>query len=200
MQGKKLQGENIMEMSKLARELQSLKENEHKEIYESRQKVKVTVTHTGKFSKHDYAVGLIIPGHEEFYPTHIRLLIDLYIKRESNKNEFITLYKALENVYESADPSKFIEELSVLSFPMFLDEPEVNLYVAQLLMIEQDLNFGPDGERKSKMNPPREYLMRFLRWVSSGDTQIDRIIFAAAGRKYPAPNKYSTPIKYESSI
>ncbi|RKY07039.1 MAG: hypothetical protein DRP65_10935 [Planctomycetota bacterium] len=36
-----------------------------------------------------------------------------------------------------------------------------------------------------------------MRWVAAADTQIDRIIFAAAGRKYPAPKKYSTPIAYE---
>ena len=185
-----------MEMSQLAGELHSLKEKEHREVYESRQKVKVTVTHTGKFSKHDYAVGLIIPGHLEFYPTHIRLLIDLFIKRESNKNAFGTLYKALEDVYQGADPVGCSDAIATQQFPMHLDEAEVNLYVAQLLMIEQDLNFGPDGERKSKMNPPREYLMRFLRWVSAGDTQIDRIVFAAAGRKYPAPNKYAKPITY----
>ena len=96
-----------------------------------------------------------------------------------------------------AEAFKYSEKLVKSKFPMHLDESEVNLYVAQLLMIEQDLNFGPDGERKSKMNPPREYLMRFLRWVAAGDTQIDRIIFAAAGRKYPAPNKYAKPITYD---
>lgn len=38
--------------------------------------------------------------------------------------------------------------------------------------------------------------MRFIRWIAAGDTQIDRIIFAAAGRKYPAPEIYSKPINY----
>lgn len=79
---------------------------------------------------------------------------------------------------------------------MELDEGEVNLYIAQLLMIEQDFNFGPDAPKKSKLNPSREYLMRFIRWVAAGDTQIDRIIFAAAGRKYPAPQRYSNPITF----
>jgi hypothetical protein len=61
-------------------------------------------------------------------------------------------------------------------------------------MTEQDINYGPGMERQSKMNPPREHLMRFIRWVLSGDNQIDRIIFAAAGRRYPAPEKYGNPI------
>ncbi|MCJ7777433.1 MAG: hypothetical protein MUP16_03875, partial [Sedimentisphaerales bacterium] len=92
------------------------------------------------------------------------------------------------------DPQDYVDELRLIDFPMHLDEAEVNLYMAQLSMIEQDFNFGPGAPKKSKLDPPREYLMRFIRWIAARDTQIDRIIFAAAGRKYPAPNKYSTPI------
>lgn len=186
-----------MEMSQLSVQLRNLKENEHRVVYESREGVKVTVTQTGRFSKSDYAVGLIKYGEKEFYPTHIRLLIDLYIKRESNLEGSKRLFEALEEVYNGKDPLLYIEDLRKIKFPMQLDEVEVNLYVAQLLMIEQDFNFGPDAPKKSRLNPPREYLMRFIRWIAAGDTQIDRIIFAAAGRKYPAPKKYSTPIKYE---
>ncbi len=184
-------------MSLLSKELRVLNEGEHKSIYESTKNVKVTVTQTGKFSEHDYAVGLIIPEHPEFYPTHIRLMIDLYIKRESNPKGAKKLFKALEEVYNGKDPKFYVEELTAINFPMQLDEAEVNLYIAQLLMIEQDFNFGPDAPKQSKLDPPREYLMRFIRWVAAADTQIDRIIFAAAGRKYPAPKKYSTPIAYE---
>lgn len=60
--------------------------------------------------------------------------------------------------------------------------------------IEQYINYGPDSKKPSKCTPPRDYLMRFIRWVAAGDTQIDRIIFVAAGRKYPAPVRYSKPI------
>jgi len=183
-----------MEMSQLSKELRGLKEGEHRVVYESAKNVKVTVTQTGKFSEHDYAVGLIIPNQPEFYPTHIRLMIDLYIKRESNPEGCGALFKALEQVNHGQDPKSYAPELAKISYPMQLDEAEVNLYMAQLLMIEQDFNFGPGAPKKSKLDPPREYLMRFIRWIAAGDTQIDRIIFAAAGRKYPAPEKYSTPI------
>ena len=186
-----------MEMSQLASELRTLNEGEHKSVYESKKKVKVTVTQTGKFSENDYAVGLIIPGQSEFYPTHIRLLIDLYIKSESNFDGFKKLHNALEDIFEGTDPVTFVGKLHNIDFPMHLDEAEVNLYIAQLLMIEQDFNFGPGAPKKSKLDPPREYLMRFLRWIASKDSQIDRIIFAAAGRKYPAPEKYSTPIRFQ---
>ncbi|MFC1676997.1 hypothetical protein ACFL3G_08040 [Planctomycetota bacterium] len=183
-----------MEMSKLSDELRTLNKKEQRVIYESKQNVRVTVTQTGKHSEGDYAVGLIIPGQTEFYPTHIRLLIDLYIKRESNPDEAKKLFNVLEKVYNGNDPKIFLNEINKINFPMYLDEAETNLYVAQLLMIEQDFNFGPGAPKKSKLDPPRDYLMRFIRWVAADDTQIDRIIFAAAGRKYPAPKKYGIPI------
>lgn len=183
-----------MEMSQLSNSLRKLKKDEHQIIYTSKKGVKVTTKQTGKFSPDDFAVGLIIPEQEEFYPTHIRLLIDLYIKRESNPEGSKKFFRALEEIFNGKDPEIYVEEIRNINFPMQLDEAETNFYIAQLLMIEQDFNFGPGAEKKSKLDPPREYLMRFIRWVAAGDTQIDRIIFAAAGRKYPAPNKYSKPI------
>ncbi len=185
-----------MEMSQLAEILKKLNPGEHQIIYTSINGTKVTVKHTGKFSKNDFAVGLIRKDEKEFYPTHIRLLIDLYIKRESNIVGSKKLFNALEKVYIGEDPVQYVEDLRKITFPMQLDEGEVNLYIAQLLMIEQDFNFGPGAPKRSKLDPPREYLMRFIRWIAVGDTQIDRIIFAAAGRKYPAPERYSKPIKY----
>ena len=184
-------------MLRLSVRLRKLNKDEHQVIYISKKRVKVTVTQTGRFSPNDYVVGLIIEDEKEFYPTHIRLLIDLYIKRVSNQEGSKKLFKALEEVYNGKEPELSAKELRKIQFPMQLDEAEVNLYLAQLLMIEQDFNFGPGAPKKSKLDPPREYLMRFIRWIAAGDTQIDRIIFAAAGRKYPAPKKYSQPIKYE---
>lgn len=185
-----------MEMAQLVNILRNLNEEEHQIIYISKRGSKVTVKQTGKFSNNDFAVGLINENEKEFYPTHIRLLIDLYIKRESNLEGSKKLFKALEGVYNGEDPEKYTEELRNIDFPMQLDEAEVNLYIAQLLMIEQDFNFGPGAPKTSKLNPPREFLMRFIRWIAVGDTQIDRIIFAAAGRKYPAPARYAKPIDY----
>lgn len=186
-----------MEMSKLATELRGLKETKRSVVYTSRAGVQVIAMHTGKHSDDDYAVGLVIPGHDEFRPTHIRLLIDYFIKRESNEDGARQLYECLEGVYAGEDPANFLDTIQKIEFPMYLDEPETNLYVSQLLFIEQDFNFGPGAPKTSKMDPPREYLMRFFRWVASGDSQIDRIIFAAAGRKYPAPDKYTEPIRFD---
>lgn len=183
-----------MDIISLTESLELLKPGEHRIIYSGKNGTKVTVKHTAKLSPKDFAVGLIIPREEEFYPTHIRLLIDLFIKRESDKNKAHKLGLLFEKMFIGEDPEKLANEALRLSFRMQFDDPDINLYYAQLLMIEQDINYGPGMEKQSKMNPPREYLMRFIRWVLSGDNQIDRIIFAAAGRRYPAPKKYGKPL------
>jgi len=183
-----------MEMSQLKNDLLGLEQEQHKVIYTSPGGVGVTVKHTGKFSPHDFAVGLLIPGKEEFYPTHIRLLIDLFIKRLSSPQNAHSLYLAFEEMYQGKDPEELIDSVNKLEFPMKFDEPIVNLYYSQLLMIEQDINYGPGSDKQSKLNPPREYLMRFIRWTADEKAEIDKIIFAAAGRRYPAPVRYSNPI------
>jgi hypothetical protein len=183
-----------MEMSQLKNDLLGLREGEHRVVYTSPLGVKVTVKHTGKFSPHDFAVGLEEPGKTEFYPTHIRLLIDLYIKRASNQNDAHNLYLAFEKVFNGADPDSLTNEVSKLQFPMKFDEPIVNLCYSQLLMVEQDINYGPGTGKQSRLDPPREYLMRFIRWTADEQAEIDKIIFAAAGRRYPAPVRYSKPI------
>jgi hypothetical protein len=179
-----------MEMSRLTEELFNLKKGERRIIYTSEDGTKVTVEHTGRLSQKDFAVGLIIRNKPEFNPTHVRLLIDLYIKRESNLNDFQKLFEAFEKMFQGQDPVKLRNSVRNLNFPMQLDSSETNLYYAQLLMIEQDINYGPDSKKPSKCKPPRDYLMRFIRWLASGDSTIDRIISAAV-RNYPAPLKYA---------
>jgi hypothetical protein len=93
------------------------------------------------------------------------------------------------------DPVELAKELMDLKFPMQLDNADVNLYYTQLLFAEQDINYTAEFGKRSKMDPPHGYLMRFIRWVASGDAQIDKILFAAAGRRYPAPEKYDQPVR-----
>jgi len=183
-----------MDIVTLTTSLKNLEPSDHKIIYTGKNGTKVIVKYTGKLSPKDFAVGLIPSNEEEFYPTHVRLLIDLFIKRESNSEGAHKLGLLFEKMFSGEDPGKLAKAALEISFRMQFDDPDVNLYYAQLLMIEQDINYGPGMERQSKMNPPREYLMRFIRWVLSGDSTIDRIIFAAAGRRYPAPEKYSKSI------
>ncbi|MBA7674893.1 hypothetical protein ES703_83118 [subsurface metagenome] len=143
--------------------LSRLQFDERRIMYTSPSGVQVTATQTGKFSPHDFAVGLVIPGRPEFYPTHVRLLFDYYLKSLSEPRQVQKLFQSVERVYEGNDPEELAQDVGALAFPMQLDEAIVNLVYTQLLMIEQDFNFGPEGSRKSKYAPPRGFLMSFIR-------------------------------------
>jgi hypothetical protein len=190
-----------MKMADAAKALRKLKLKERIEVYKGKRGTIISATRTDKICPHDFAVGLKIPGREEFYPTHIRLLFDLYLKRLSNEKDAHRLFCMIEKVYDGEDPVNLAADVLKLTFPMQLDDPDVNLYYAQLLMIEQEFNYGPHGCKKGKVHPPREFLMRFIRWVASGE-EIDRIIFFAV-RNIPPPQKYAKRLQersLESSI
>jgi hypothetical protein len=102
----------------------------------------------------------------------------------------INFFVNLKKVYDGDGPDVFASEVLKLSFPMKLDDSDINLYYAQLLMIEQDFNYGPQGCKRSRLNPPREFLMCVIRWVASRDEEIDKIIFCAVRNKPPL-SKYA---------
>lgn len=179
-----------MDMKAVSGVLRNLGPSERHIVYTSPKGVQVTATRTGRFSPRDFAVGLIIPGREEFYPTHVRLLFDYYLKRQSEPQRAQKLFNAVERVYEGNDPNELVlHDVADSTFSMQLDEAMVNLVYTQLLMVEQDFNFGPEGAKKSKYDPPRGFLMSFIRWVASGEDEIDKIITNAV-RNWPPPVRF----------
>jgi len=178
-----------MDIAEASALLGRLEHGERKVMYTSPKGVQVTATQTGRFSPKDFAVGLVIPGRNEFYPTHVRLLFDYYLKRISNIDQIGILFEGVEWVYKGNDPEAMANKVGAIVFPMQLDEAIVNLVYTQLLMIEQDFNFGPEGTKESKYDPPRGFLMSFVRWVASGEDEIDKIITNAV-RNWPPPVRF----------
>lgn len=178
-----------MNIERISPILWALELGERLVVYTSPNGVEVSATRTDKVCPHDFAVGLTIPGRPIFFPTHVRLFVDFYLKRLSNSQLAIDLFRAVERVYNDADPDTLRSDWEHVRFPMQFDEAQVNIYYAQLLMVEQDFNYGPQGCKKSNVNPPREFLMRFVRWIASGDDEIDRIITNAV-RNWPPPVRY----------
>ncbi len=185
-----------MNMRDAEQVLGDLVTRERRVMYTGANGTMVSATRTDKICPNDFAVGLEIPGKPEFYPTHVRLLFDLYLKRLSNENDAQHLFCAIERVYDGDDPENLVPNILKLNFPMKLDDPDINLYYTQLLMIEQEFNYGPTGCKTSKVSPPREFLMRFIRWVASGEDEIDRIVFVAV-RNYPPPKRYAKRLQCE---
>lgn len=168
-----------MKMETASEKLWSLEPGEHAVLYKSADGTQITATRTDNICPHDFAVGLIIPGRAEFYPTHVRLLFDIYLKRLSNPEHAKRMFGAVDLVYLGEDPVVVSHKVGKLRFPMQLDETDTSLYYAQLLMIEQEFNYGPRGCKKGKVQPPREFLMRFIRCIASAELEIDNIITPA---------------------
>jgi hypothetical protein len=174
------------------KEMLGLKGGEFRKVYSSQDGTVVTALHTAKHSPKDFAVGLEIPGQSEFKPTHIRLIVDVFLKRASNPTGAQQLLGLLERLFNGEDATVLAAEARQLEFPMKFDSAETNLYYSQLLFVEQDINYGGEYGKTSKMNPPRNFLMSFLRFAMSGDKEIDKVVFQAV-RNLPPPKKYHLP-------
>lgn len=179
-----------MDMESAFAKLRQIEHGEHLDFYRAQDGTVITVTRTDGICPHDFAVGLRSPDRAEFRPTHIRLLFDLYLKRVSNETQAMKLFYALDLVYQGADPIPLADKVNALAFPMKLDSAETSLYYSQLLMIEQDFNYGPQGCKKSSYDPARNFLMSFIRWTASGEHEIDDIVRAAV-RNYPPAKRYA---------
>ncbi|MEW6722045.1 MAG: hypothetical protein AB1324_02195 [Candidatus Micrarchaeota archaeon] len=195
-----------MKMQKLLEVLLKIKPDQQRVIYETPNGVKITATKTQKISMEDVGVGLILPGRVEFFPTHVRLLVDLYLKRISSKKEDLAkLSDAFEQLYQGEDPEG-MKEVNSLKFSLHLDEPIANLYYTQLLMAEQAINYSENAKpgrrgkpiKPSKYSPPYAFLMGFIRWALSDNVEVDRLITAAV-RNFPPPTKYAKPMKNEKT-
>ncbi|MEM4245254.1 MAG: hypothetical protein QXR60_03570 [Candidatus Nanoarchaeia archaeon] len=112
-------------------------------------------------------------GREKpFRPNHLRVLLDLYLKKVSEPLSAEIIFSVLEEIYKGKDPLDFKEELSPLKFRMSLDSPFINVCCAQLFMAEQDINYI-----HGKIKPPRAYIMGYIRLIKKGEENIDKVLW-----------------------
>ncbi|MBI2663657.1 hypothetical protein HYX15_03970 [Candidatus Woesearchaeota archaeon] len=109
-----------------------------------------------------------------FKPNHLRILIDLHLKLISNPNSAKKLFDILEDIYNGKDPLEFKNDLSKMNFKMQLDSALINVCCAQLFMAEQDINYT-----KGKIQPPRSFLMGYIRFIKAGQENIDKILWSS---------------------
>jgi hypothetical protein len=177
---------NMMEVNEL---LDTLSHDEQLIVYSFANGAEIALCRTDKHAQGDFAIELTYPHEKTFRPTHTRLLIDLYIKCLSDKEKLWTsLLPAIEGVFAGICPKTYTDSLG--SYPTQIDEPDIQLCYTQLMMAEHDFKFGPRGYRKAKILPPREYLMRFIRWAVSGE-DVDRMMTSAV-RNFPPPARYAS--------
>lgn len=171
-----------------------IKEGGRALLYSGSNGTKIYIVRTDRICPGDFKVVLQPEGRKEFAPTHVRLLFDLYLKRISDEKHARAVFLAFERINHGEDINDVIHSIGNINFSMELDPPDVTVFYGALLMAEQDWNYGEKGCRESKLDPPREFLMRFIRWVAQSEYgDIDKIITTAV-RNRPAPKKYSVSL------
>lgn len=124
--------------------------------------------------KKNFQIGLKKSGKKEFLPNHLRIMIDLQLKTEDNAEKAEILFNAIEDIYRGGDPTKYKEELSRLEFNGEIENSFTDLCLAQLFMLEQDINYG-----FGKVQPPRSYLMGYIRIIRTGVEEIDKLLWSS---------------------
>lgn len=86
-------------------------------------------------------------------PSHPDVFRDLHRKRSDDPDAASRLADTIRSVYEGADPDSF-EELASLSFEDDVFPADVTVRLLQLLMVEQEINYGPEGKNTYYHPPP----------------------------------------------
>lgn len=167
----------------------------------------VAIIRTDNLCPGDFKVVLKPPRKPEFPPTHLRLLIDLYLKKISDEQKARPVFLAFERIHKGERISKVVKELRSqnLTFSMELDPSDITVFYGALLLAEQEWNYGPRGCRKTRFDTARELLMRFIRWVAKCDYgDIDEIITSAVlithGSGYEKSKVLRTIEKYKDQL
>ena len=124
--------------------------------------------------KKNFQIGLTKAGHKEFLPNHLRILMDLNLKNEEDSKKAHVLFDAIEAVYDGDDPLKFEKQLKSVNFDRQIETAFTDLCLAQLFMLEQDINY-----HFGKIQPPRAYLMGYIRMVLLKAEEIDKLLWSS---------------------
>ena len=135
--------------------------------------------------KKNFQIFMKTPGKKDFKPNHLRVLLDLHLKHESDPKLSERIFEVMEAVYKGEDPLKFSKEISKMKFRMQLDSAIVNVCSAQLFMAEQEINYT-----KGKVQPPRAYLMGYIRMIRTGNFEIDKILWSST--RHPPRKEFRT--------
>lgn len=146
---------------------------------------------TEKYSDFDIQIRLEGGrGYEDMNPpSHPNIFHDLHKKRNADPNAASRLFDIIRSVYAGADPRTF-EELASYSFEDDVFPADVTVRLFQLMLIEQEINYGPGGEY-TRYHPPRDLLMSCVRWIESGDyDDISQVIGAGYNGRTPEQYRY----------
>jgi len=133
--------------------------------------------------KKNFQIFLNLPNQEPFRPNHLRILLDLYLKKTSDATKADKLFNSFEEIYDKKDPLNFIDDIKDFDFRMQIDNAILNLLSGQLFMVEQEINYT-----FGKVQPPRAFMMGYIRLIRDTDLEIDKLLWRAT--RNPPPVGY----------
>jgi len=169
----------------LKKRIIAMKIGKSKLVYRSDDGTKIKVTKPSKVTaqlknskrydpERNFQISFVKKGKKEFLPNHIRLLMDLYLKRDESPRKAKALFDAIEEIYNGKNPKNYRAKLKQVRFKRQIETPFTNLCMAQLFMLEQDINYS-----FGKVQPPRAYLMGYIRMIQQDAEEIDKLIWSS---------------------
>ncbi len=156
-------------------------------------KVPTTLKRSKKYDpKKNFQIGLKKAGQNEFLPNHLRIMIDLHFKKDDDPEKAEALFNAIEDIYKGEDPAKYRAELSILKFSKEIENSFTDLCLAQLFMLEQDINYD-----FGKIQPPASYLMGYIRMIRSGVGEIDKLLWSST--RHPPKKEFRENTRLKSA-
>ena len=124
--------------------------------------------------KKNFQIGLNKKGQKEFLPNHLRIMIDLQLKKDEDPKKAEILFDAIEKIFEGEDPEKYREKLNKIKFEKGFENSFADLCLSQLFFLEQDINYD-----FGKVQPPRVYLMGYIRMIRLDVQEIDKLLWGS---------------------
>jgi len=172
-----------MKYLQLLKEIEKLSIGERKELY-SEQGDKIMIFRPEKLGRSlknknyevskNFQIILKKPNEKEFLPNHLRVLIEVNHRIKKNKKNSERFFEIIEEIYNGEDPLKFKKELEQLGLEGEFDSSIITLCLIQLFMAEQDINYT-----HGKVQPPRAFLMGYLRFIKTQEQNIDKILWSS---------------------
>lgn len=183
-----------MQMDDLTERLWELDSSETPvQIYEGHDATRIVVKKGEKTDKYDDRdIQIQLTGEnwaEEYPPKHALVFQDLDEEITADEALAAELYDFISRTFENEDPDKYVDELRSMEFDAGDLTPDVLVYLVQVMMVEQEINFGPAGN--SNYHPPRDLLMGCIRRIFADDyTDIKDVIDDAYKGVVPSYHEY----------
>ena len=181
-----------MELPAQTERLWDLSDEQEELIHEGSDGSKIVVLKGEKVEKYgDFDIQIQLRGEgyrPDYTPSHPDVFKDLERKIRSNPTSIDRLFEIITQVYEGDSPDEHLNKLEKMVFDDEKFPADVTVSLLQVMMVEQEINYGPGG-KKTFYQPPRDLLVSCVRWIFSREYDtLDTVI--SAGYNGQVPNKY----------